>query len=221
MFESKKDKIKDYIIAILLAVIAILAGFIFSKYLIDKNMADRDKTKSTTKKAIHNYFSNLEADGYVLNDFSTSSNFDYNLGKINLFKKDYEITIENNYYECNPECNYMYKVGINNKEIYKSSFLAGIKIGVIGNYVAIQEIYHNGANKLILYRPNDAYIIESLNFKGSLNITYNEGTYVINVLEQNCSTLKYQNTKVTYNKENDEFLTESIPTDEVVKDSIC
>ncbi len=221
MFETKKDKIKDYIIAFLLAVIAILAGYMFSKYLINKNMADRDKTKTTTKKALHNYFSNLEADGYVLNDFSTSSNFNYNLGKIKLFKKEYEISIENNYYECNPECNYMYKVGINNKEIYKSSFLAGIKIGVIGNYVAIQEIYHNGANKLILYRPNDAYIIESLNFKGSLNITYNENIYELNLLEQNCSTMKYQNTKVTYDKKKDEFLTESTPTEEVINNTIC
>ena len=56
MIETKRDRIKDYIIAILLVIIAVLLGVLYSKELMDKNMEDRKSSQTTTRKQITNYF---------------------------------------------------------------------------------------------------------------------------------------------------------------------
>ena len=155
MIETKKDKVKDYVIAILLIIIALLIAIIFSKILMNKNETDINSAASQTRKALDNYFKDLEENGYVLNDFSSSANFDYNLGTVKLFNKDYKISIKNNYSDCSSECKYMYKIFINEKEVVTTTFLKGIRVGVIGNYVAIEESYEDSFKRLLLIRPND------------------------------------------------------------------
>ena len=100
MIETRTDKVKDYVIAILLIIIALLIAIIFSKILMNKNETDINSAASQTRKALDNYFKDLEENGYVLNDFSSSANFDYNLGTVKLFNKDYKISIKNNYSDC-------------------------------------------------------------------------------------------------------------------------
>ena len=222
MIETKRDRIKDYIIAILLVIIAVLLGVLYSKELMDKNMKDRKSSQTTTRKQITNYFESLNENGYVLNDFSTSANFDYDLGKVKLFGKDYKISIKNNHNECSPACVYMYEIRVNEKKVYTSAYLTGIKVGVIGNYVAIEEIHTSGLMQLILIRANDGYKVQSYYFDGNLNITHNEGVYNLSFKEQKCDSRLYSNTTVTYNKTNDTFEKNEQLTNESIGDNnIC
>lgn len=222
MIETRKDKIKDYIITILLMVIAILIGIIYSKVLMDKNTDDIDSVATQTRKAIDNYFNGLEEFGFVLNDFSNNANFDYDLGKVNLFNKDYKISIKNNYNECTTTCKYMYKIFINESEVLTTSFLSNIRVGVIGNYVAVEEIYDDANKKLLLIRANDKEIVASYKYTNVLEINYNDSIYTINLKEQDCSTNKYQDTKVTYNKLNNTIDKVSTPTNELLtENNLC
>ena len=219
MIETKRDKIKDYIIAILLAIIAILLGVLYSKELMDKNIKDIKSSQTTTRKQLINYFESLDSNGYVLNDFSTSANFNYDLGKVKLFGKEYKLSITNNHSECTPDCSYMYIVKANEKTLYNSAFLSGIKVGVIGNYVAIQEIHKNGMMSLILIRANDSLAVHKYNFTGSLNINNQDGIYTIRFKEQNCDTRVFENTTITYNKNDDTFEKVAESTGEPVGDN--
>ena len=205
VIETKKDKIKDYVIAILLAVIAILIGIIYSKLLMDKNNTDIDSAAQQTRKALQDYFKSLSTDGYVLNDFSSYANFDYNLGTVKLFNKDYKLSLKNNYNECEPECKYMYKLYINESESYNTSFLSGIKVGVIGNYVAIEENHGNSNFNLILIRPNDKVIVQKYTYQGPLSIKYEDNKYTLNINELNTETNNYESVTIVYNKENNTF----------------
>ncbi len=205
MIETRKDKIKDYVIAILLAIIAILIGIIYSKVLMDKNNTDIDSAAQQTRKAIQDYFKSLETDGYVLNDFSSNANFDYNLGIVKLFNKDYKISLKNNYNECEPECKYMYKLYINEAETYNTSFLNGIKVGVIGNYVAIEENHGNSNFTLLLIRANDKVIVQKYNYNGPLSIKYEDNIYTLSFKEENCEENIYDDTIIKYNKTNNTF----------------
>ena len=214
MIETKKDKIKDYVITILLIVIAILIGIIYSKMLMDKNTNDIDSVATQTRKALDNYFKGLDENGYVLNDFSTSANFDYDLGKANLFNKDYKISLKNNYNECSSTCKYMYKLFINDSEVYTTTFLKNIRVGVIGNYVAVEEIYDDINKRFLLIRANDKEIVETFKYTNVLEINFKDNIYTLNFKEEDCSTNKYQNTKVTYNKTNNTFDKVSSPTNE-------
>ena len=207
MIETKKDKIKDYVIAILLAIIAILIGIIYSKVLMDKNNTDIDSAAVQTRKALQDYFKSLETDGYVLNDFSSNANFDYTLGTVKLFNKDYKISLKNNYSECEPECKYMYKLFINEAEVYNSSFLYGIKVGVIGNYIAIEENHGNANFTLQLIRANDKVIVQKYNYNGPLSIKYENDIYTLFFNEEDCENNIYTGTQILYNKTNSTFET--------------
>ena len=207
MIETRKDKIKDYVIAILLIIIALLIAIIFSKILMNKNTNDIDAAASQTRKVIDNYFKDLEETGYVLNDFSSNANFDYNLGTVKLFNKDYKLSIKNNYSDCSTECKYMYKIYINEKEVLTTTFLKGIRVGVIGNYVAVEESYEDTLKRLLIIRPNDKETIEQYKYQGNLDIKYDGTSYLINIKELDCtdstfslSTIKYNKVENTFNK---------------------
>jgi hypothetical protein len=212
VIETRKDKIKDYVIAILLAVIAILIGIIYSKLLMDKNNTDIDSAAQQTRKALQDYFKAIDTDGYVLNDFSSNANFDYTLGTVKLFNKDYKISLKNNYSECEPDCKYMYKLYINETESYNTSFLSGIKVGVIGNYVAVEENHGNSNFTLLLIRPNDKVIVQQYNYNGPLSIKYEDNIYTIFIKEENCEENIYNGTTITYNKTNNTFEETKVPS---------
>lgn len=222
MIETKKDKIKDYVIAILLAIIAILIGVIYSKLLMDKNNDDIHSVETPTRKIIQDYFKALETDGYVLNDFSSNANFDYNLGTIKLFNKDYNISLKNNFYECEPECKYMYKLYINDNETYSTSFLNGIKVGVIGNDVIVEENHGNGNFTLMFINPKDRNILNKFNYSGPLNISRSNELFTIGMKEIDCSSNTYTYTNLIYNKDNDTFEQAKEPSEEPIKENnIC
>ena len=218
MIETRKDKIKDYIIAILLAVIAILIGIIYSKILMDKNNTDIDSAAEQTRKVLQDYFKSLETDGYVLNDFSSNANFDYALGTVKLFNKNYKISLKNNYSECEPDCKYMYKLFINEAEAYNTSFLYGIKVGVIGNYIAIEENHGNSNFTLLLIRANDKVIVQKYNYTGPLSIKYENESYTLFFNEEDCENNIYNETQIVYNKTNNTFETNKQQTSNQIQE---
>lgn len=220
MIETRKDKVKDYVIAILLIIIALLIAIIFSKVLMNKNETDINSAASQTRKALDNYFKDLEENGYVLNDFSSSANFDYNLGTVKLFNKDYKISIKNNYSDCSSECKYMYKIFINEKEVVTTTFLKGIRVGVIGNYVAVEESYEDSFKRLLLIRPNDKETVESYKYQGLLDISYKDNEYLLNIKELDCTTSTYNLSTIKYDKNENTFNKSTNKTNETINNNI-